>query len=201
MGKTRLESQIDFILTIDRLKQVLRENPLTDGSRRENTAEHSWHLALCAMVLAEHANQPVDVNRVVRMLLVHDLVEIDAGDTFIYQAMDPVHRAAQEVRERAAADRVFGLLPPDQGAALRDLWDEFERLQTPEAKFAKAVDRLEPMLLNDASGGGSWRRHAIDPSQTHALVDAQMVAGSPVLASFAHRLIDQAAAQGKYRLE
>jgi putative hydrolases of HD superfamily len=200
-GKARLESQIDFILAVDRLKQVIRQNPLADGSRRENTAEHSWHLSLAAMVLSEHAAEPVDVSRVVRMLLVHDLVEIDAGDTFIYQAMEAGVRAEQAIREREAADRIFGLLPPDQQAALRAIWDEFEELRTPEAKFAKAVDRLAPMLLNDASGGGSWRRHAIDPAQTHALVDGQMVAGSPALATFAHRLIDRAAAAGKYRPE
>ena len=198
---TRLEDQIAFIVEIDKLKGVLRENPTANGERRENTAEHSWQLAMAAMVLAEHANEPVDVAMVVRMLLVHDLVEIDAGDTFVYLTMDANGRDEQNQREQLAAERIFGLLPPDQGAEMRATWDEFEAAQTAEARFAKAVDRLAPMLLNRASGGGSWKRHSIDPSQTHRLVDTQMTAGSAALTSYAHELIDRSVADGLYTVD
>ena len=198
---TRLEDQIAFIVEIDKLKGVLRENPTANGERRENTAEHSWQLAMAAMVLAEHANEPVDVSMVVRMLLVHDLVEIDAGDTFVYLTMDANGRDEQNQREQLAAERIFGLLPPDQGAEMRATWDEFEAAQTAEARFAKAVDRLAPMLLNRASGGGSWKRHSIDPSQTHRLVDTQMTAGSAALTSYAHELIDKSVADGFYTVD
>ena len=198
---TRLEDQIAFIVEIDKLKGVLRENPTANGERRENTAEHSWQLAMAAMVLAEHANEPVDVAMVVRMLLVHDLVEIDAGDTFVYLTMDANGRDEQNQREQLAAERIFGLLPPDQGAEMRATWDEFEAAQTAEARFAKAVDRLAPMLLNRASGGGSWKRHSIDPSQTHRLVDTQMTAGSAALTSYAHKLIDRSVADGLYTVD
>lgn len=198
---TRLEDQIAFVVEIDKLKGVLRENPTANGERRENTAEHSWQLAMAAMVLAEHANEPVDVALVVRMLLVHDLVEIDAGDTFVYLTMDAAGRDEQNQREQVAAERIFGLLPPDQGAEMRATWDEFEAAQTAEARFAKAVDRLAPMLLNRASGGGSWKRHSIDPAQTHRLVEAQMTAGSAALTSYAHELIDRSVADGLYTVD
>jgi len=195
---TTLDEQIAFVLEIDRLKHVVRQNPVGDGTRLENTAEHSWHLAMMATVLAEHADEPVDVATVVQMLLVHDLVEIDAGDTFVYLTMDTDGRAEQEMREQAAADRIFGLLPGEQGQRLRAVWDEFEAAETPEARFAKAVDRLAPMLLNKSAGGGSWKRHAIDPAQTHRLIDAQMTKGSTALTKYAHRLIDDAVLEGMY---
>lgn len=188
----RLASQLAFIIEIDRLKTVLRQSPIADGSRRENTAEHSWHLALAAVVLAEHANEPVDVGVVVKMLLVHDLVEIDAGDTFVYNTMDAAGRAEQEAREEVAAERIFGMLPPDQGAELRALWDAFESKATPESRFAKAVDRLQPMLLNRAAGGGSWVKHGVTADMTRALIDAQMPGGSAALAAAAHTLVDGA---------
>jgi putative hydrolase of HD superfamily len=155
----RLARQIAFILELDRLKTILRQTLLTDGSRRENSAEHSWHLALMAMVLAEHADTPLDVARVVAMLLIHDVVEIDAGDTFCY---DTAGVLDQGERERLAADRLFGLLPPDQAAAMRALWEEFEARQTPEARFAVAMDRLQPLLHNLQTGGGTWQSHGID---------------------------------------
>ena len=159
---SRAERQLAFLLNADRLKGVLRQTPLCDGSRRENSAEHSWHLALMAEVLAEHAEGDVDVARVVRMLLVHDLVEIDAGDTFAYDVTANVDR---EARERRAADRIFGLLPPEQGREMRALWDEFEERATPDARFAVALDRLQPLLNNHHSKGGSWRTHGISRSQ------------------------------------
>jgi putative hydrolase of HD superfamily len=159
---SRAERQLAFLVDADRLKAVLRQTLLCDGSRRENSAEHSWHLALMATVLAEHADGPVDVPRVIRILLVHDLVEIDAGDTFAY---DTTANADRETRERLAADRIFGLLPVEQGRELRELWDEFETRATPEARFAVALDRLQPLLNNHYSRGGSWRTHGITRNQ------------------------------------
>jgi putative hydrolases of HD superfamily len=192
----RLARQIAFIVEIDKLKGVLRQTTIADGSRRENTAEHSWQLAMCALVLCEHANQPVDVSRVVEMLLVHDLVEIDAGDMFVYGMNDPAVAAKQEAAELAGADRIFSMLPVEQGSRLRARWDEFEAKQTPEAKFAKAIDRMVPMLLNTVSGGGSWKTHSITADKTRALIDATMPAGSTVLTEFAHDLINKAVADG-----
>ena len=158
----RAERQLEFLIDADRLKGVLRQTLLCDGSRRENSAEHSWHLALMAAVLAEHADATVDVSRVIRMLVIHDLVEIDAGDTFAYDVGANVDRTT---REQLAADRIFGLLPPEQGSALRALWEEFETRTTPDARFAVALDRLQPLLNNHRSGGGSWRTHGIHRSQ------------------------------------
>lgn len=158
----RLTRQLDFLVEADRLKGVLRRTPLCDGSRLENSAEHSWHLALAALVLAEHADPAVDVVRAVRMLLVHDLVEIDAGDTFAY---DDAANEGRAERERVAAARIFGLLPAEQGSELGALWEEFEAGESADAGFAAAVDRLQPLLANDRSGGGSWRTHAVARDQ------------------------------------
>ena len=155
----RLVRQIEFIAECDKLKEVFRQTLNTHSRRAENDAEHSWHLCLCVIVLAEHANVPqLDVLRVLKMLIVHDLVEIDAGDTFAY---DVAAMANQHEREAVAADRIFGLLPPDQAAAFRALWDEFEAKETAEAKFATAVDRFQPMLLNCRSQGAAWNRHGV----------------------------------------
>jgi putative hydrolase of HD superfamily len=158
MKGDRLERQIRFILEIDRLKGVLRQSYLAGVERRESSAEHSWHLAMMALVLAEHANAAVEVSRVMRMLLVHDIVEVDAGDTYVY---DPAARAGQAERERRAADRLFGLLPDDQGRELRALWKEFEGRASPEARFAAALDRLMPVLHNCFTSGRSWREHGV----------------------------------------
>src|SRR5215472_12583759 len=150
-----LDSQVGFLLEADRLKTVLRQGTLSDGSRRENSAEHSWHLALMALVLAEHAPPGVDLGRVMVMVVLHDLVEIDAGDLSAYAG--EADQARQQQAERAAADRLFPLLPPAQASALRALWDEFEERVTAEAKFARALDRLQPMLINMVvGGGGTW---------------------------------------------
>ena len=158
----RLERQLAFLAEIDRLKGVLRRTTLCDGSRAENTAEHSWHLAVAALVLAEHAGPGVDVAHVVRMVLVHDLVEIDAGDTFAYDAKANEDREARELR---AADRIFGLLPAGQESELRALWEEFERGETPNARFAIALDRLQPLLSNHHAKGGSWKVHGVSRAQ------------------------------------
>ncbi len=192
---TRLEEQIAFLVEIDQLKSILRQTPIADGSRRENTAEHSWHLAMFALVLAEHAPDPVDVSRVIMMLLIHDLVEIDAGDTFIYAASDPEIAAAQERAEKAAADRIFSLLPIDQNARLRALWEEFETKESAEARFAKTIDRLQPMLLNQVSGGGSWKTHSITADKTRRLIATTMPPGS-ILTEFALRIVALAVAEG-----
>ena len=163
---SRLHRQIEFIVEVDRLKEVLRQNVLTVSRRRENDAEHSWHLCMCVLLLAEHANAPhLDVSRVLKMLLLHDLVEIDAGDTFAY---DTAGASKQHEREGRAAERIFGLLPDDQAREFRALWDEFEARQTPEARFAAAVDRFQPMLLNARTEGHSWRKHEVNASQVMA---------------------------------
>jgi 5'-deoxynucleotidase YfbR-like HD superfamily hydrolase len=148
----RLTQQIEFLIEADKLKQVLRRTPLADRSRRENSAEHSWHLILAAIVLREYSAAQIDLLRVLEMLAVHDLVEIDAGDTFAYDTQDLVTKAE---RERSAADRVFALLPTDQASRLRSLWEEFEAQETPEACFANAMDRLQPLLQNACAQGGS----------------------------------------------
>ncbi len=155
----RLARQIEFIVEVDKLKDIFRQTVTTQSRRAENDAEHSWHLCLCVLVLAEHANAPqLDVLRVLKMLILHDLVEIDAGDTFAY---DTARMADQHEREDRAADRIFGLLPSDQARDFRALWDEFEEKQTPEAKFASAIDRFQPMLLNCRTEGAAWRRHGV----------------------------------------
>ena len=166
MSQTRIEEQVGFILEADKLKEVFRQTNCTQSRRPENDAEHSWHLCLAAIVLAEHANEPgLDLLRVLKMLAIHDLVEIDAGDTFAY---DAARMAGQHEREARAADRIFGMLPGDQAAQLRALWDEFEERRTPEARFAAALDRFQPVLLNCASEGAAWRRHGIEPERVYA---------------------------------
>lgn len=188
----RLASQVGFVLEADRLKSVLRRGYLADRSRYENSAEHSWTLALMALVLAEHAAEPVDVATVVRMVVIHDLVEVDAGDTYVY---DDAARADQAVREQQAADRLFGLLPPDQGTALRALWDEFEAGATPEARFARSLDRFAGFLLNHASAGASWRENGITADRVFAR-NQTIDAGSPDLWAEVQRRLADAAARG-----
>lgn len=154
-----LAATVEFFMELDRLKSVERRNYLADGSRRENTAEHSWHLGMAAVVFAPFAREPLDLRRAVPMALAHDIVEIDAGDTFAYdQGADA---ASKEAREQVAADRLFGLLPASMGAHLRELWDEYERGDTPEARYVMAIDRMAPMLLNMAEGGTTWREFGI----------------------------------------
>jgi putative hydrolases of HD superfamily len=157
--QARLAQQIRFIVEVDKLKEVFRQTLLTQSRRQENDAEHSWHLCLMVIVLAEHANFPqLDVLLVLKMLLIHDIVEIDAGDTFAY---DTARMADQHAREAVAADRLFGLLPADQASEFRALWDEFEARETPESKFAAAIDRFQPMLQNCLTEGAAWRQHGV----------------------------------------
>ena len=189
---TRLRRQLALLVEADRLKLVLRRTVLADASRHENSAEHSWHLALAAMTLAEHAATDVDVARATSMVVVHDLVEIDAGDTFAYDAPANLGRVD---RELAAADRLFGLLPVHQGLEMRALWEEFEDGRTPTSQFAIALDRLLPLLLNDASNGGSWRAHGVTRDQVLRRM-APIEAALPRLWPLVIEIIDRNCARG-----
>ena len=158
----RLEQQLQFILEIDKVKKIIRQTPLSDASRKENDAEHSWHIALMAYLLQEYVEEPVEVSKVMLMVLIHDLVEIDAGDTYAY---DEEGKKTQADREKKAADRIYGLLPEEQGKMLYDLWLEFEAQKTPEAKFARVMDNLQPMMLNAATDGKAWVEHGVHLAQ------------------------------------
>ncbi len=190
----RLERQIQFIIETDKLKEVVRQTLCTQSRRHENSAEHSWHFALMIIVLAEHANEPIDVLRVLKMVLIHDLVEIDAGDTYAY---DTKNMADQHEREARAAERIFGLLPADQAAEFRAIWDEFEARTTPEAKFAAACDRFHPMLLNCLTGGETWKKHGV----THDKVVARNQHardGSVPLWRYAEQMLAEAKTKGSF---
>jgi putative hydrolase of HD superfamily len=191
----RIAAQLTFVVEVDRLKTVLRQSPLVAADRRENDAEHSWHLALMVVLLAEHADEPIDVGHAVKLVVVHDLVEIYAGDTPLY---DDVGALTQETRERAAADRLFGLLPADQAGELRALWDEFEARETPESRFAKAMDRLEPLLLNWMAGGGTWRTPGVTADVVRARKSAISAASTP-LGEAARTVIDEGERRGWIR--
>jgi putative hydrolase of HD superfamily len=200
----RLEAQLAFVRELDRLKLVLRRTSV-NGERRENSAEHSWHLAAMAVVLAEHAPPGADLGRAIRMLLVHDVVEIDADDTFAFAALaDPAVATAQAERERRAADRLFGLLPDDQGDELRALWVEFESGATaggtPTARFAVALDRFAGMLQNAANAGGTWREHGITVSAAYRRM-APIREGAPALWPVVERTIADAREAGHLRDE
>jgi putative hydrolase of HD superfamily len=187
-----LNQQLEFVLDADRLKRVERRSRLADASRRENSAEHSWHLALMAMVLAEHAAQPVDLLRVLQMLVVHDLVEIDAGDTFVY---DEAARAEKAALESRAAARVFGQLPAEQAERFIALWEEYEASETPAARFCHSLDRLQPLMLNRASGGATWTEHGVTADRVRE-VNGHIEDGSAALWTVAQALIADAVARG-----
>lgn len=189
---TRLAQQMAFVLEADKLKSILRRTYLLDGSRHENSAEHSWHLSVMALILAEHSDQPINHLHTLHMLLVHDIVEIDAGDTYIY---DAVGHEDKDAREQAAAARLFGLLPPGQAVEMRALWDEFEARATPEARFAAALDRLMPLLHNIYTEGRSWREHGIHAGQVLAR-NSHIADGSAALWEYAQSLIHDAVARG-----
>ncbi|MFQ1699967.1 HD family hydrolase [Loktanella agnita] len=174
----RIDAQLAFLTEACKLKSVLRGTTLCDGSRRENSGEHSWHIALYALIMAEHAHRPINIDRVIRMLLIHDLVEIDAGDNPIHGDHDP---AAIEVIEQAAAARIFGLLPADQAAAFRALWDEFEAATTDDAIFAKSIDRVQPVVSNLASGGGTWPVYKVTAEQLYSRVGSKVERGAPAI--------------------
>ena len=190
----RLRQQIEFLIEIDRLKHVLRRAYLPGTDRNENTAEHSWHLAVAVLVLAEYAAEPVDLARVARMALIHDIVEIDAGDTFFF---DPVGGLDKAEREELAAARLFGLLPPDQAADFRAVWEEFEARRTPEARFASALDRFMPVIHNYLTEGRAWRQNGVRPEQVLAMTE-RIDPGAPVIAAAARALVAEAVAAGYF---
>lgn len=184
----RLAQQIAFLNEADKLKQILRGTTLCDGARAENSAEHSWHLTLYALVLADQAGPQVDINRVIKMLILHDLVEIDAGDHPIFGTYDAAQAAADET---AAADRIFGLLPNDLRDDLRATWEEFEAAQTPDAQFAKSLDRFQPPMQNLASGGGSWTEYNVTEQMVAERVGSKIAIGAPALWAYARARISQ----------
>ncbi len=178
----KLDAQFAFLNEACRLKSVLRATTLCDGSRPENSGEHSWHLTLYAMVLADHAGPGVDINRVIRMLILHDLVEIDVGDVPIHSAGGAAHASPEtQAAEARAADRIFGLLPAPLGQDFRALWDEFEAALTPDAIFAKSLDRVQPVMANLQSGGGTWTTYNVTAEQLHARVGVKIARGAPAL--------------------
>ena len=193
MSHERLRRQIQFILEVDKLKEIFRQTLCTQSRRAENDAEHSWHLCLCVIVLAEHANAPaLDVLKVLKMVILHDLVEIDAGDTFAY---DTARMVDQHAREAVAADRIFGLLPEDQAAQFRAYWDEFEAKETAEARFAAAVDRFQPVLLNCSTEGAAWKRHGVSADRVIAR-NSEIAKGAEAVWAEALALIESAVAAG-----
>lgn len=178
----RLEAQFAFLNEADRLKHVMRATTLVDGTRPENSGEHSWHLALYALVLADQAGPGVNIDRVIRMLLIHDLVEIDVGDVPIHSQNGQAHASAEtQAAESRAADRIFGLLPNDLRDSLRALWEEFEAAETPEARFAKSLDRVQPVMANLQSGGGTWTTYNVTFDQLETRVGQKIARGAPAL--------------------
>jgi putative hydrolase of HD superfamily len=191
--KDRFRQQIEFILEVDKLKHVLRQTILMDKSRQENSAEHSWHIALTVMVLSEYARDAdIDFFRVMKILLVHDLIEIDAGDTYCY---DDQGKRDQAAREKQAADRIFNILPPDQAQLFRGLWDEFEDRQTPESRFANALDRVQPFLHNYFTRGQTWQDNDIKRDQVKSRMQP-VDDGAPVLWKYVNALMDDAVSKG-----
>ena len=178
MPADRIDKQVAFLTEVDRLKSIERATTLGDGTRFENSAEHSWHVALYALILAEQAHPDVNISRVIKMLLIHDLVEIDAGDAPIFGQYDAEKLADEEAK---AAHRIFGLLPADQASELLDLWNEFEAATTPDAQFAKSMDRFQPPNQNLASGGGSWKDYGVDLNRIETRVGAKIARGAPGL--------------------
>lgn len=182
-----------FVLEVDRLKSIVRHTLLIDQSRRENSAEHSWHLCICAMLLCEYAPfADLDLLRVIKMAMVHDLVEIDAGDTLVYDVQGNRDKAQ---REQKAADRIFGLLPADQASEVRALWEEFDARQTPESRYANALDRMQPILHNYHTQGAAWRKHGITRAQVIER-NRHIAEGAPALWEYVLKLVNDAAARG-----
>lgn len=192
MDKERLERQIEFILEADKEKNILRQTHLTGYVRRENDAEHAWHMAMMVYLLKEYSNEDFDLAKAMMMALIHDIVEIDAGDTYAY---DEAGLATQKEREEKAADRIFGMLPEDQRDHLRGLFDEFELSETPEARFVHAMDNFQPLLLNDSNNGGDWRAHEVRKSQ---VVNRQKKTkpGSEIIWDYSEKIIEENVRKG-----
>lgn len=191
----RLKKQLGFILEIDKEKNILRQTHLSDHGRRENDAEHAWHMAIMAYLLKEYSNEPIDVAKVMIMCLIHDVVEIDAGDTYAYDAEG---LKTQKAREEAAKERIYSLLPDDQKQDLQALFDEFEERKTPEAKFARALDNLQPLLLNNSNDGGDWREHQVTEAQVYGR-QRRTAEGSEKLYEVTDQLIRENIAKGNIR--
>lgn len=189
----RLQQQIQFMLEIDKLKKIIRRSPLLDRSRRENSAEHSWHLAMMAMIFGEYAKDKININRVIRMLLLHDIVEIDAGDVFLYDKSESASLKSR--REQAAAQRIYDLLPQDLATELRTLWEEYEARETADAKFAFAMDRLQPLFHNYFTDGGTWVEFNVSAEEALSKIKL-MKEGSDEIAAIAEALIQGAVNKG-----
>lgn len=197
MDKERLMQQMAFALEIDKEKNIYRQTHLSNHGRNENDAEHAWHMAIMAYLLKEYSNEPVDIGRVMIMCLIHDIVEIDAGDTYAY---DEEAKKTQKEREQKAADRIFALLPEDQAKELRALFDEFEAFETPEAKFAHAMDNLQPFMLNDSNNGGDWKEHNVAISSIMQR-QIQTKKGSDELFDYIKERLDHYVSEGVIRNE
>ncbi len=199
MGKMdeRLKKQMDFLLEADKLKFITRQTYLSDGKRKENDGEHSWHLALMAVLLSEYSTEKIDLIKVIMMVLIHDMVEIDAGDTYAY---DAVGNQSKREREVKAADRIFNILPRDQAERFRQLWEEFEAYETPEAKFAHVCDNVQPLMLNDATDGLAWREHDVKKSQVLQR-NRRTGEGSQVLMEYINGILDKNVESGNLRDE
>ena len=193
----RLKKQMNFLLEVDKLKFISRQTYLSDGKRKENDGEHSWHLALMAVLLSEYSNEKIDLVKVITMVLIHDMVEIDAGDTYAY---DAVGNQSKREREVKAADRIFNILPQDQAEKFRQLWEEFEAYETPEAKFAHVCDNVQPLMLNDATDGLAWREHDVKKSQVLQR-NRRTGEGSQVLMEYINRILDKNVESGNLRDE
>ena len=197
MDQERFLKQIAFALEADKEKNILRQTHLSGHGRRENDAEHAWHMAMMIYLLKEYANEEIDVAKAMMMALIHDVVEIDAGDTYAY---DSAGLESQKEREEKAADRIFGLLPDDQKEELRGLFEEFEAYETPEAKFARAMDNFQPLLLNNSNGGADWREHNVCRSQTMTRHGKTKI-GSKVIGEYSEYMIDENVKKGNIRDE
>lgn len=197
MERERFEKQIAFILEADKEKNILRQTHLSGHGRQENDAEHAWHMAMMIYLLKEYANAPIDLAKTMMMALIHDIVEIDAGDTYAY---DAAGMETQAERERLAAERIFGLLPDDQRDELRGLFEEFEAGETAEAKFARTMDNLQPLMLNDSNDGGDWKAHQVTRTQVMKR-HARNQLGSEVIGEYTKELIDKNVQKGNIRDE
>lgn len=193
----RFSKQIEFLVEMDKMKNIYRQTPVLHENRKENDAEHAWHLAMMAMVLAEYAEEPVDLKTVLETVLIHDVVEIEAGDTYAY---DEAGNATKAAREQAAAEHLYGMLPPEQGAHMRKLWEKFEAGSTPEARFAASLDRIQPLTLNFRNGGSSWLEHQTKRSQAEGRMK-KVYEGSQVLGDYASDIIRRATEAGLLRNE
>ena len=196
MDMERLKKQMDFILEIDKEKNIRRQTLISDASRQETDAEHAWHLAVMCALLSEYSNEKIDVAHTMLMVFMHYLVEIDAGDTYAY---DEEGNKSKEERELKAADRIYNLLPPDQAKMARELWDEFEAMETPEARFANTLDKIQPVFLNDAAGGISWTRHGVYIDQILKR-DARVHEGSEELWKYTKKILDKNVENGNIKV-